>query len=67
MGGQADPYIENSVRSVALEELVIPRRSHRSDLVSRKLRELNRIQADGGAPSVNENPSFVLNGVESNG
>ena len=53
-------YIENDVCSIGLDELVIPRRSDRSDLVPRKLGELNRIQRDGSAPSVNENPTFAL-------
>ena len=53
-------YIENDVCSVGLDELVVPRGSDRSDIVPRKLGELNRIQRDGSAPSVNENPTFAL-------
>jgi len=53
-------YIENDVCSIGLDEFVVPRGSHRSDLVPRKLGELNRIQRNGSAPSVNENPTFAL-------
>jgi len=53
-------YIENDICSIGLDELVIPRGSGRSDLVPRKLGELNRIQRDGSAPPVNENPTFTL-------
>ena len=53
-------YIENDVCPIGLDELVIPRGSSRSDLVPRKLGELNRVQRDGSAPSVNEDPTFAL-------
>lgn len=41
---------------------MVPRRSDGGDLVPRKLGELNHIQTDGSASSVNENPSFALDG-----
>ena len=57
-----DTCVEDGVCSVTFEELVVTRRSDCNDLVPRELCELNRVQTDARAPSVDEKPSFVLEG-----